>query len=457
MLQSFTLAAALLRGFGAAPEWSAPQNPPAAPVTLNMSFEVLADPEAIARPTYAGDVDYTSWNNVFVKPVGEPSPFFTSLKESFTFIRKAAAEVGIDTNGDGVGDVPVPLTGNITPVRTRIGKGEGERDWAVLTVSAMDKDRYQGIETDLSLRTEGGPIYIAPAASMVGSLGTTQIRVIDDNLDGICGSYGLSWGFIGVREGEFQPEVDSIVIGNSKHARPWSAHQQIDGKWYKVESLDFGRKLRLTQIPMETGFLKLDYKGPPLSYLIVKGKDKDNSTDFFDLSEGGSKGVEVPTGTYELHYGIARQGKRREVQKCAVLPTKECDTVIVNAGKTEVFKLGAPFSFEFEAHDDGDSVTLVGKTVGVVGCGAERYARVWGAAPHPEVSIRKKGTKKAEKTEKTTWVSDRDLLAKGWDYTWFPFDLNLKKKLAEDAQEMQLHEKKNKLFGEVSSPWKEVQ
>jgi hypothetical protein len=454
MIAPTPLAFALLLAAMFGPTGPQEGGPPPDSRQMPMSFEIVGDMEAYQRPTWGNDVDYTGWPEWPLGRVGDAKDFPNKL--GLRAIRSEASKVKIDVDGDGTGDVDVPLTGNIAPVRMKIGAGAAARDWGLLLVNGMDKDRYQGFETDRSIRTESGQLFFAPAASVVGMLDKTAIRVLDDNFDGTYGGPPMVWGWVGTLENEPQPEMDSVLIGNSKRARPWSQVQQIDGKWYRFVTTDFGTKFTYWPIEVQTGLLKLEFKGPKPAYVIVQGKDKDNADTYFDLVEGGSSGVALPEGKYGLYFGLLRQGKRREVTKCVILPKKGMEDVYVEAGKTAVLKLGGPFGFDFVATDDGDSITLIGKTVGVTGVGGERYARFWGAAPHPEVSVRKLGGRKAEKTEKTEWITDQDQLVKGWEYCWFPFDRVVPKKLANEKVEVQLYEKKNKLLGELDSGWKET-
>jgi hypothetical protein len=437
--------------------------PPPEAKTVATSFEMVNDIEAFQRPTWCNDVDYTSWPEWQVGKVGEAKDF-ASPRMGMKTLRSAAARVELDCNGDGKGEVDVPITGNISPVRMRIGSGEAERDFGLLMVTGIEQDRYQGFQTDRSIRTESGQIFFAPAGSAVAMIEKTPIRIFDDNFDGSFGydwtnSYWMKWRWVGLRyehdATEEQPEMDSVAVGNSKRAKPWSDVLQIDGKWYRVKPSNYGRSLTYWQIAPEVGTLKLEFKGPVKpAFLIVQGADKENERTFFDLLEGGSSGVQLPVGRYKLCFGMLRQGKRREVQKCLILPDKAQEPVDVSAGKTAVLKLGGPFGFDFVSTDDGDTITLIGRTVGAIGAAGEHYARVWNAAPKPEVNVRKVGGKKAETSDRTELITDQDQLSKGWVHAWLPFDKIVSKKAAAEKAEVQLFEKKNKLLGEIESAWK---
>ena len=53
-------------------------------------------------------------------------------------------------------------------------------------------------------------------------------------------------------------------------------------------------------------------------------------------------------------------------------------------------------------------------------------------------------------------VLDQDqIFEAGWAVAWSPIDLILEKRGSVDEAEVQLTEKKNKLFGKVASDWKQ--
>lgn len=437
--------------------------PPPDAKTATTTFELMTDVEAFQRPTWCADADYTAWPSWAVGKVGDVKDF-SNPKLGIKNMRSAAARIELDANGDGKGDLDVPMTGNISPIHLRFGPSGNERDLGLFVVTGIEKDRYQGIEIDRSMRTEGGDLYYAPAGSATALIEKTPIRIFDDNFDGAFGyeppnSYWMVWRWAGLRfehdPDEQQPEIDSLTVGGSKRAKPWSDMLQLDGKWYRVKCVKNGRELVYWPVEPATGTVKLSFKGGPKpAYVIIRGAEKENDGLFFDLLENGSSGVAVPEGRYKLFFGLIRQGKRREVQKCLILPAKDMAAIDVTAGKTSTVELGGPFGFDFVATDDGDTVTLIGKTAGVVGAAGEHYTRIWNAAPRPEMSVRKAGGKKADVTERVELVTDQDSLSKGWDYAWFPLDKTMPKKIATEKAEVQLHEKKNKLLGEIESIWK---
>jgi hypothetical protein len=368
-------------------------------------------------------------------------------------MRVGAAEARVDINRDGEGDVKIPMRGKIEPLVFEIGEGESKREWALLTKTGVAKDNYQSIEMNLEPSDDYLNIYIVAAGSVVGMVGDTPIRVIDDNLDGVYGSIPTTWGHVGMSEGNFQPEMDSMVIGTSKHATPWSEYTKIGDNWYRLEATRGGIHLTATPVTLRTGFLKLKYKGPSLSYMVVKGaNDFENS--YYDLSSG--KPVEVPLGRYTLYFGMISKGKKKQLMKAVVVPGEDTGSWdILEEGGEQTIELGAPFGFDFKAEIDDREILVSGTSVVVVGRGGERYERVWGAVPRPGVSYRKAGSKRGTKPEDMPRIMDQAQITEyGWASAWFPRDIVMQRRGGAEDIELQLTEKKNKLFGKIESVWK---
>jgi len=443
---------------------SGPANPPGdggAPVTIQLTFEALTAPDAIPRPCFQADEIYALWSPVRLGEKGTTGTFSTLGAESPVLHRVGSSDLRFDTDHDGKGDGPadqkIALTGGMTPFRVQIGKGDTARPWAFFAVSGIEKDNFLGIEVNLQASDTSLPIYALSAASVVGTVGTTPIRIIDDSMDGVYGSEVLTYGYGGLANGSFQPEMDSIVIGAAKRARPWSQYQEIAGAWWKFEGGSKGKQVIATPAQVETGTLKLETKVVLPLYAVVRGVE-DLKDSYFDLVEGGSKGVPVPAGRYTLFYGEVAKGKKRQLVKSLILPGRGAPNYDVKAGATTVVTLGAPYGFDFTSRNVDGQVTIVGASVVVTGVGGERYERAWNCVSRPEMSWRKKGTKKGSSPVKMPGIHDQESLYKrgdqGWLDVWFPLDGELDTKGADDV-EIQLVDDKHKLFGKVVSDWKE--
>jgi hypothetical protein len=299
-------------------------------------------------------------------------------------------------------------------------------------------------------------VYFVAAGSMVGSLGGTDIRVIDENLDGLYGGQAWSWEYLGLTKGNLHWELDSVVLGGSKRALPWSELLQVGDQWYRMAAPDAGTRLEATPVEVPTGKLKLDFKGPSVSWLVVQGAGALERCYYDVASEKG--GVEVPAGTYSLLVGEVRKGKKQQTAKALMVPGTSTPTWTVEAGKTTEVALGGPFGFDFQTAGAEEAVTVLGKSVVITGAHGERYERPWNCRARPEVEIRKPGSKKGNKPEEMDVVldmlemNDSGGFAFGQQDAWFPLDTTFA--FSGEEYEVRLSEKKNPLFGKIESEWK---
>lgn len=434
-----------------------PKAPQGTAASVALSFEALTAPDAIMRPIYGCDEIYEIWNGVALQGKASVATFSTT-SECPPFVRTGSSDIRFDLNDDKIGDEKIPMTGNITAVKVEIGREAKKRPWAFFAVTGAQKDSYQGIEVNLAPDDKQYLIYTLGAASVVGTIGTTQVRIIDDSVDGTYGNKPPMYGSIGVSAEHYEPWLDSIVVGNSKRARPWSEIQEIEGAFYKLEVQEQGAKLQATPVSPDTGVLKLDFKGPVQpNYVIVEGSSELKDC-YYDLVEGGAKGVRVPVGNYSLYYGDIRRGKKKQMQKILILPaTSSSPSWNVRKGETTTVALGAPFTFDFRYEIDGSKLKVKGKSVVVLGAAGERYERPWNCVSKPEVAWRKKGSKatlgeaKMQLGDNAT-INNKDL---SWGAVWFPLDLETETKDKGNQFEVQLVQKKHDLFGKIESAWKD--
>ncbi len=425
-----------------------------APVTLTATFELVPDPELLRRPLFTADSNYQIWPGVNLQKEGSQATIPT-MEGSPAVLRTAQAKAAVDLNGDGKGEVEIPLTGKVTPVQLTLGSGDEQRPWAFLAVIGQTQDTYQGFRFNLAPDENQMSIYVAPAASLVALLDGVRVQVLDDNLDGLYGSTPKEWAYIGVREGSFQRDLDSVVIGEAKVARPWSELQKIGEQWYKLEVPPSGTDIVATRADVQTGTLQLSFKGAEPSWVIVRGTGNQDKL-FFDLVNGGTNKVEVPVGAYELYTGQVASGKRQQLMKALILPGRSMPPFRVVAGQTVNVELGGPFGFDFSFTQDDSSFTVDGNSVVVTGSRGETYQRLWNCVLAPEVLVRKAGSTKGKKEEKLVPAgSQEEITDHEGDYrvAWFPIGKTIEKSNPGDAVELQLLEKKHKLFGKIESEW----
>jgi hypothetical protein len=435
--------------------------PPGAPkasakaTSTVLTFEAISKWDAFERPNYFLDEMYQLWPALYLKGKGT-SAAFDSLEKGPLVKRSTSSALEVDFNRDGTGEAEIKLTGKKTVVECDIVDGGAPRKWAFLMATGQQQDKYQGLQVNLQPEDTQMSMFYVSAASMVGTIGDQPVRIIDDNADGVYGSAPRALSYVGLSEGQFQPDMDSVVVGAGKRALPWSEFFQVGEQWFRLESVNSGTVLSATPMEVETGTIKLDFKGPAPTWVIVRGEAMlENS--FFDLMANGKSGIEVPRGIYTLYVGQVAKGKKQERMKALILPGNNTPSWEVEVGKETVVKLGAPFGFSFATSKNGEAVTVLGNTVTITGSAGEFYERPWNCAPRPEGSIRKEGAKKGSKGEKMGTVMDLNEMKDGktlytYGHTFRPLDTVLVWK-KDDPYEVQLVEKKNKLFGKIESTW----
>ena len=432
----------------------------APPLTVGLAFEPVEDLERFERPSYFADDVYQMWSTLGLAGKGTTAKFPAMQEIGLTIERTGAAQFTVrDASGEPREGITV--TGNTTLVRATIKDANGTREWAFLARIGIPDDTYQGRKTHLGPSDQYLPLFYWAGASMVGTIGDVPLRVFDDNLDGVYGSLPLLWQYLGVAPGAAQPDLDSMVVGKSNRALPWSKHVQVGDRWYQLEVVGGGTSLKATPVELETGTLRLDFKGEYPVWLVVRGGGS-LAESYFDLLQNGKKPVAVPVGDYELFAGLIRKGKKVQMMKCLILGNESMPKWKVESGKETVVKLGQPLHFEFDVERNGDKGVVKGASVRVVGVAGETYDRFWNCAPEPSVSERKAGTKRGGKpTEMPKVVGDMDELkddgSRRWSFAdvWRPLDLEVELRRGGENLELQMSEKKHKLLGgPIESDWK---
>ena len=196
-------------------------------VTVPMTYEPVKDVTKYKRMNYHADEVFGAWATIGLTGKGSTAKL-EGIADSPLFHRVGSSDLRLDLAGDGPeNDEKIRLTGNFELVEFPLGRGAEERKNAILGVIGNEQSQYQGIESNLAPSDNFFTFYVVAAGSMVGDLAGIPIRVIDDNIDGIYGSAPVTWGHTGISEENFQPDMDSIVIGGSKRAAPWSEYQNV--------------------------------------------------------------------------------------------------------------------------------------------------------------------------------------------------------------------------------------
>lgn len=414
------------------------------PITVPLTFRMEDDMTNVTRPIWANDEAYTSWNSFYL------SPSVTSAKIGnmpFASVTRSGPTSFQVTSGSWSGDFL--MNGKFVPVQVELEGPDGQTyPWGFIGVTGTAQDMYQGVQVNLEPADTGMTVYIAPAGVIEGEVNGELVQVFDDSMSGTWGDAPSSWGYVGLVAGQYQWDMDSVVIGKGKKALPWSKYQSIGGKWYELSIA--GQTLTAQEVELVTGEIKFSFKGTKPNFMVIRGEGP-YADCYYDLTD--SKTTEVPAGQYTLMMGGLSKGKRTGIQKVIVLPGKDMQAIRVVGGEETEVKMGGPFKFGFEAEDLGESVRIIGQSVHVVGVAGERYERPWNNRPFPEGSVRKEGSKRGGKPERMFSQVDEETLYKDWNNGFFPQDLEIEKPKGAEGVEVQLTEKKNDLFGKLESDW----
>lgn len=431
-------------GDGKAAKAKGPAQPVGEPLLVPMDFRIEKDITAVQRPIWSSDTVYNAWTNVYFDKEGAQA----KLGALEGAVLERSGPVSFDVIS-GENRASFEMNGKFMPIEVKLKGPNGSYPWGFLAVTGTRQDTFQGVTVNMEPADANLTVYVAPAAVLTGTLGETPIEVFDDTMSGKWGDEPRSWAYVGMSPDHYQWDMDSIRIDGAKRTLPWSRLQKVGDSWYdmKIE----GSQLTAQPVEVKTGKLKLKFKGPKPRFLIVRGEG-DLAESYFDLAS--AKAIEVPVGKYELFSGELAKGKRDGIKKVIVLPGSETPLFKVNEGKDTVVTLGGPFAFDFDFEDNGETVKVLGASVVVTGVAGERYERPWNARPYPQVSLRKPGSKRGTKAVKMMSNLDQDTLYSDWSLGFHPQDLELPKPKGVAKVEVQMSEKKNALFGSLSSPWK---
>jgi hypothetical protein len=413
-------------------------------------FEAEDEVTRLERPSYLTDEVYLTWNRVVIEgPKG--STGVTGVKDGPTLERTGAASIRI-TGSDGESQ-ELSLNNTIQLVRTTVGTGSEQRPWGFLIVDPGAQEFFNTVPMNMAAGANFLTLHLAPAASRKFEIGGEEVRVFDDNLDGIYGGPVTRYGRPGVATGEYDAAFDSMLVGRSKRAVPFSRLVEIDDQWYQLEPVDGGLRLRHTPATLRTGTLRLEADGVEFDWYVVEGLEELEGA-MFDLADA-RRGLEVPVGTYRLVSAGVREGKRSNVAKAiAVPPLEDAATVSVPPDGEATVVGGEPYGFDFEFRLEKGEIVIDGTSVTVVGAGGERYHRIWNARPEPKIEIRKAGSTRGREVGamQTVW-NTQEIIDVGVDRAWKPLDARVDNPHGAEV-EVRLVEEGNDLFDDIEGTWR---
>lgn len=256
--------------------------------------------------------------------------------------------VAVQATPKGVGlGVDCKCKGSIDPSDYRMIKDASAS--FVIKLPDGDKTRDLGVTfTDLSVSAKGTAISavfgkVTVACCMKGTIAGTDVRLLDENLDG-----------------KFtQDGQDSIIVGNAG-AVPLLKKVCIGTAIYELTASGDGKTIDYApQTDVKTGTMELPIKSPALKCLVFASADG-----AFDLVAQ----TKIPEGQYHFVYGLLAQGK----DVCSIQPSTSTPTYDIPAGSNSKLLFGPTYNVDFSAKLADGKVTIA-PFLTVTGAGNEIY------------------------------------------------------------------------------------
>ncbi|MHC4944060.1 MAG: hypothetical protein ACYTG7_13680 [Planctomycetota bacterium] len=286
---------------------------------------------------------------------------------------------------------------------------------------------------------------------MKGKILEENVVLIDDNCTGAYGDNNKK-DLDGITDGESPYwRLDAMLVGREKKARPLSTYMKFGDKWYWVNWVNTGETLTTAEVNLETGFVRLDWKGDVQpQYVILHLLDDENVNFFIDVASKDP--VELPIGDYELACGKVETPKKGQAKQVRIY-NGNFKPIQVYKGKETVLEMGAPYTFTFDTDSFGSEFSVVGKTIKVWGRAGELYTVFFDDVPQPLVSIRDKGSGKVLVRKEKMKLAALEDYWEDFMCTWYPLDFLFENKLGGEL-EAKLECKKMKLLGgPADSEW----
>ncbi len=282
-----------------------------------------------------------------------------------------------------------------------------------------------------------------------GKILDDTILLVDDNCSGSIGDPSDQGDNL-LRGNPRFIDDDGIVIGKNR-PQPWSDVVQVAGKWYHFKPVDpLAKKLRTRELDIATGNVVMKWNGPVAPKMLVVGETKEFKGSFFDVA--GGKPVAVPAGRYEIAYGRIETGKAAQGKQAWIFKG-DSPAFEVKEGETITLDLGGPYTVDFKSKDQGDVLTVEGKSLIVKEKTGAIVGRIYDEIPFFEVAARRKGAGPVGKPKAMAKISTETFNSDNVA-AWFPADFVIEKAKSVEL-EVQLTLKKHALLGgPFTSEWK---
>ena len=410
------------------------------------SFEKKAG--AIAHASDLSDSDHFNWRRGNLPKIGEQVNI-GEFTPPIVLLRVADSKYRLDGGlGEGkdfrLSEKPALFTFD------RQYPDGSVRSFSLELCTGTSSDVYQGVTMNLAPHENGGSLFFRSRATVTAKTAFGPFTIYDTSCDGNFGVEKLSLiGAEGLPTETFLYRPDAMTLGKMKHSLPFSRFfPDAKGNWYELEMSRYETPGEFTLTPVEAklGMVSVDYPGIKklkLNSLLVASRSSATEGMVLDLATFKGKEFGLPVGRYEFLQArfTGKGGHEMMVLPNATLPYQ---FDVVEGGSVTV-ELGAPFKLQASTQQDGKQLTVLGKTLVVIGRGGERYLRCIGE-PMFGISVDVKGAKEA-----TLAMPTADEAAKEWDRLFYPMDAVVELRRADAAPEVTLSIKKHPWFGKLST------
>jgi len=386
-----------------------------------------------------GPSDFDSQRGAFFKPGGKP----------WVVTRDGMATFLIDSDGDG--EPEVRFTASSTPSRVEIDTGDGGVPYAFMISSLSQREPLFDIQTNYAPTVDGARLRFFPAYWYEGKILGEKWKIYDSDMDGGLGQ-SYVWGddlYTDLDpDGDAWWTTDSVQIGRSKSAIPWSSVLPIGGDFYRAW-VDLGKEeIKLRKLNITTGevLLDIDTKVMPQS-IVVRAVDELMKDAFFELiPPRKGKPVTLPVGKYQLASGRIAQGKKTSMNQVRIYvgDTKPFE---VREGETTTVELGAPYKLTFKTESHADGALVDGRSLRIHGRGGEEYAMLFDVPLLPMLAVQDAAGHKVGKPRSMRKAAVSDWVADVvGNILWFPLDEVIEVPRGE-TYKVQLTQKAHSLLG----------
>ena len=393
-----------------------------------------------------GPNDFDSQRGAFFKPGGKP----------WTVTRDGMETFLIDANGDG--EPEARFAASSTPSRIEIDGGDGGEPYAFMVSSLSQRESLFDIETNYAPTVEGARLRFFPAYWYEAKVLGEKWKVFDSDMDGGLGQ-SYVWGddlYTALEpDGDAWWTTDSVQIGRSKTAIPWSTVLPIGEDFYRAWINLAKGEIKVRKMNITTGevLLDIDTKVMPQS-IVVRAVDELLKDAFFELiPQRKGRPVTLPVGKYQLASGRISQGKKTSMDQVRIY-MGETKPFEVREGETTTVQLGAPYKLTFKTESHADGAMVDGRSLRIFGRSGEEYAMLFDIPLQPTLEVQDAAGRKVGKPRsmRKAAVSDWETDVVG-NILWFPLD-ELVEVPRGETYKMRLTQKvHNLLGGPLASDW----